>query len=180
MARPAFLLLDADNRGLCGPPGSTQVEEIAVDCPRLHTTVSGFRAPAQDAQTIRLDAKMLFVAGAGWTKKQPDGQTHAAEAGELILGFLRTTSASLGSSKSWSIRAARKLRASLPHPHESDRADRRDAAPRQGTFDLLPRRGAARRRLALYRLDGGRSRSIPTAAGRAARPTSSMSPMPSK
>jgi electron transfer flavoprotein alpha subunit len=30
-----------------------------------------------------------LVAGAGWTKKQPDGQVHAAEAGELILGFLR-------------------------------------------------------------------------------------------
>jgi electron transfer flavoprotein alpha subunit len=43
---------------------------------------------------------MLLVAGAGWTKKQADGQIHAAEAGELILGFLQTTGASLGSSKS--------------------------------------------------------------------------------
>ncbi len=77
-----------------------QVEQIAVELPALRTTVSGFRAPAQDAQTIRPDAKMLFVAGAGWTKKQPDGQMHAAEAGELILGFLRLTGASLGSSKS--------------------------------------------------------------------------------
>jgi electron transfer flavoprotein alpha subunit len=51
-------------------------------------------------ETIRPDAKLLFVAGAGWTKKQPDGQTHAAEAGQLILGFLHATSASLGSSKS--------------------------------------------------------------------------------
>jgi electron transfer flavoprotein alpha subunit len=70
------------------------------NCPAQRTTVSGFRAPAQDAQTIRPDAKLLFVAGAGWTKKQPDGQVHAAEAGELILGFLHATSASLGSSKS--------------------------------------------------------------------------------
>ena len=68
--------------------------------PPLRTTVSGFRAPAQDAQTIRPDAKILLVAGAGWTKKQPDGQVHVGEAGELILGFLRTTGASLGSSKS--------------------------------------------------------------------------------
>ena len=44
--------------------------------------------------------KLLFVAGAGWTKKQPDGQTHVAEAGELILAFLRLSGASLGSSKS--------------------------------------------------------------------------------
>jgi len=54
----------------------------------------------KDAQTIRPDAKMLLVAGAGWTKKQPDGQTHATEAGELILSFLHATGASLGSSKS--------------------------------------------------------------------------------
>ncbi|MGB7548764.1 MAG: hypothetical protein WBM14_13515, partial [Terracidiphilus sp.] len=49
---------------------------------------------------IRPDARLLFVAGAGWTKKQPDGQVHSGEAGELILGFLRGTGASLGSSKS--------------------------------------------------------------------------------
>jgi electron transfer flavoprotein alpha subunit len=51
-------------------------------------------------ETIRPDAKLLFVAGAGWTKKQSDGQVHATEAGDLILGFLRLAGASLGSSKS--------------------------------------------------------------------------------
>jgi electron transfer flavoprotein alpha subunit len=40
------------------------------------------------------------VAGAGWTKKQKDGQTHVPEAGELILDFVRKTESSLGSSKS--------------------------------------------------------------------------------
>jgi electron transfer flavoprotein alpha subunit len=100
-ARPWFLLLDAGTHtAFAGEPATAAVEEIAVQLPALRTTVSGFRAPAQDAQTIRPDAKLLFVAGAGWTKKQPDGQTHAAEAGELILGFLHATSASLGSSKS--------------------------------------------------------------------------------
>ena len=99
--RPWFLLLDAGTHvAYSGAAGAAQVESVAVELPALRTTVSGFRAPAQDAQTIRPDAKMLFVAGAGWTKKQPDGQTHAAEAGELILGFLRQTGASLGSSKS--------------------------------------------------------------------------------
>jgi electron transfer flavoprotein alpha subunit len=44
--------------------------------------------------------KLLFVAGAGWTKKQPDGQIHVSEAAGLILGFLRAANASLGSSKS--------------------------------------------------------------------------------
>jgi len=54
----------------------------------------------RDAQTIRPDARLLFVAGAGWTKKQPDGQIHVTEAGEQILAFLRLSGASLGSSKS--------------------------------------------------------------------------------
>ena len=46
-------------------------------------------APQADEQTIRPDAKLLFVAGAGWTKKQADGAVHADEAEKLILGFLR-------------------------------------------------------------------------------------------
>ena len=99
--RPWFLLLDAGTHtAFAGQPGVAQVEQVAVDLPSLRTTVSGFRAPAQDAQTIRPDARLLLVAGAGWTKKQPDGQIHVKEAGELILGFLRLAGASLGSSKS--------------------------------------------------------------------------------
>jgi electron transfer flavoprotein alpha subunit len=99
--RPWFLLLDAGTHAaFAGTSQPIQIEQVAVTLPALRTTVSGFRAPAQDAQTIRPDAKMLFVAGAGWTKKQPDGQVHVGEAGELILGFLRATGASLGSSKS--------------------------------------------------------------------------------
>src|SRR5664279_6144039 len=99
--RPWFLLLDAGTHtAFVGASQPVQIEQVAVELPALRTTVSGFRAPAQDAQTIRPDAKMLLVAGAGWTKKQPDGQTHATEAGELILSFLHATGASLGSSKS--------------------------------------------------------------------------------
>jgi electron transfer flavoprotein alpha subunit len=62
--------------------------------------VLGVQAPPAEEQTIRPDAELLFVAGAGWTKTQPDGQTHAAEAETLILNFLRQTKASLGGSKS--------------------------------------------------------------------------------
>ena len=99
--RPWFLVLDAGTHSaFAGDSGAAQVEQVAVQLPEIRTTVSGLRAPATDAQTIRPDAKMLFVAGAGWTKKQPDGQVHASEASELILGFLRLTGASLGSSKS--------------------------------------------------------------------------------
>jgi electron transfer flavoprotein alpha subunit len=99
--RPWFLLIDAGTHAaFTGAPGSAQAEQVAVELPAIRTTVSGIRAPMQDAQTIRPDAKLLFVAGAGWTKKQLDGQTHANEAGDLILGFVRAAGASLGSSKS--------------------------------------------------------------------------------
>jgi electron transfer flavoprotein alpha subunit len=100
-SRPWFLLLDAGTQAaFSGALAAANVEQVEVALPALRTTVTGLRSPAQDAQTIRPDAQLLFVAGAGWTKKQPDGQTHAAEAGDLILGFLRSTGASLGSSKS--------------------------------------------------------------------------------
>ena len=100
-ARPWILLLESGvYPPFAGEDASVAVEQLAVDLPPSRTKVIGTRSPAQDAQTIRPDAKMLFVAGAGWTKKQPDGQVHAAEAGNLILGFLEKTGASLGSSKS--------------------------------------------------------------------------------
>jgi electron transfer flavoprotein alpha subunit len=100
-ARPWFLLLDAGTHAVfAGEPGAAQVEPVAVTLPALRTTVEGFRAPLLGAQTIRPDARLLFVAGAGWTKKQPDGKIHVAEAGEQILAFLRLSGASLGSSKS--------------------------------------------------------------------------------
>lgn len=100
-ARPWFLLLDAGTHvAFAGQPAEAEVEEVAVPLPALRTNVVGIRNPKQDLQTIRPDAKLLFVAGAGWTKKQPDGQTHVEEASRLILDFLHVTSASLGSSKS--------------------------------------------------------------------------------
>jgi electron transfer flavoprotein alpha subunit len=82
--------------------GDVSLSSVAVDLPESckRTTVTGIEAPSADEQTIRPDAKVLLVAGAGWTKKQADGQTHAKEAGELILGFITTIKASLGSSKS--------------------------------------------------------------------------------
>ena len=94
---------------------------------------SGIRSPQLGAQTIRPDAKVLFVAGAGWTKKQPDGQTHVAEAGEAILAFLRLSGASLGSSKSLADQKARASPgAAVPDAPEPDRPDRLDATPPKG------------------------------------------------
>lgn len=100
-ARPWFLLLDAGTHSAFEAElGDAAVEQVDVELPTMRTTVIGLRAPEQDAQTIRPEAKMLFVAGAGWTKKQADGQIHSVEASELILKFLHKTGASLGSSKS--------------------------------------------------------------------------------
>jgi electron transfer flavoprotein alpha subunit len=100
-SRPWFLLLDAGTHvAFAGDTATAHIEQIAVELPRLRTTVTGMRTPQHGAQTIRPDAKLLFVAGAGWTKKQPDGEIHIEEAGELILKFLDASGASLGSSKS--------------------------------------------------------------------------------
>jgi electron transfer flavoprotein alpha subunit len=101
--RPWLLLVDAGTfEPWKGEAGSATVEPVAVDLPEgcRRTRVEGEEAALADAQTIRPDAGLLFVAGAGWTKKQADGQAHVKEAEKLILGFLERTQASLGSSKS--------------------------------------------------------------------------------
>ena len=65
------------------------------------TTVNGVVAAGNGgASTIKPDAKLLFVAGAGWTKKQADGATHLEDAAATITGFIAKAGASLGSSKS--------------------------------------------------------------------------------
>jgi electron transfer flavoprotein alpha subunit len=78
------------------------VDTVAVELPDVaqRTQVIGEEAPATGTQTINPDADLLFVAGAGWTKKQADGSLHLAEAEATIRSFLRNTRASLGSSKS--------------------------------------------------------------------------------
>ncbi len=101
--RPWFILVDPGSQPVWrGDAGNATVETVAVDLPAScqRTTVLGVREPTAAAQTIRPDAELLFVTGAGWTKKQADGQTHAVEAEELIRIFLQLSRASLGSSKS--------------------------------------------------------------------------------
>ncbi len=83
-----------------GGAGSAQVTAVDADGSAGRTTVVGLESPAADEQTIRPDADLLFVAGAGWTKKQGDGATHVPRAEGLIKSFLDTTKSSLGSSKS--------------------------------------------------------------------------------
>jgi electron transfer flavoprotein alpha subunit len=101
--RPWIVGVDpgSQTRCECGA-GTANVEMVAVNLTDAskRTTVVGIREPRVDAQTIRPDAQLLFVTGAGWTKKQADGQTHLPEAEKLILDFLEKSRASLGSSKS--------------------------------------------------------------------------------
>ncbi len=82
-----------------GEVGSASVQAVSADA-ATRTTVQGLESPSADQQTIRPDAELLFVAGAGWMKKQADGAAHVKEAEGLIKGFLDKTKASLGSSKS--------------------------------------------------------------------------------
>ncbi len=99
--RPWFIALDPGCHAPASPaPGTATVTIVPVSLPSIRTTVTGVKSPEASQQTIRPDAPLLFVAGAGWTKKQPDGQPHVSEAADLILGFLNATQASLGSSKS--------------------------------------------------------------------------------
>jgi electron transfer flavoprotein alpha subunit len=101
--RPWFILVDPGSQTACEwGAGTAKVEAVTVNLPDncKRTTVVGLREPKADAQTIRPDAELLFVTGAGWTKKQADGQTHVPEAEKHIRGFLQLSRASLGSSKS--------------------------------------------------------------------------------
>jgi electron transfer flavoprotein alpha subunit len=102
-ARPWIVLLESGcGAAWSGAPSKAQIEKVIVTLPEAttRTVVTGVRAPKSDAQTIRPDANLLFVAGAGWTKKQADGKPHVAQAETLILDFLRSSGASLGGSKS--------------------------------------------------------------------------------
>jgi electron transfer flavoprotein alpha subunit len=99
--RPWMVLIDSGCFApWSGAPGAAAVESVAVEPPATRTKVTGIQAPKADEQTIRPEADLLFVAGAGWTKKQADGAPHTSEAASLILAFLRAAKASLGGSKS--------------------------------------------------------------------------------
>ena len=99
--RPWILAIEPGTQDAwAGASVSVSAEAVAVALPEVRTTVTGVRSPSSGQQTIRPDASLLLVAGAGWTKKQPDGQTHVPEAEALILGCLTAAQASLGGSKS--------------------------------------------------------------------------------
>ncbi len=101
-ARPWVIVTDSSLFAeICAKAG---VEPAALDpapATSSRTKVNGLVAASGGGEsTIKPDAKLLFVAGAGWTKKQADGATHLDEAASTITGFLAKSGASLGSSKS--------------------------------------------------------------------------------
>lgn len=99
--RPWFLLLDSGcSAAYAGSPADVNIDTVSVTLSPSRTKTIGLHAPQAGQQTIRPDAALLFVAGAGWTKKQKDGQPHAQEAEQLIMDFLQLSQASLGSTKS--------------------------------------------------------------------------------
>jgi electron transfer flavoprotein alpha subunit len=99
--RPWLLAVESGIAPAFQPTGDAPaVESVDLAAPASRTRVTGIQSPAGDQQTIRPDAEILFVTGAGWTKKQPDGTVKAEEASQLILDFLEKSRASLGSTKS--------------------------------------------------------------------------------
>jgi electron transfer flavoprotein alpha subunit len=99
-ARPWFITVDPGSLAPASTaPGKASVEAVAASW-TSKTKVTGVKSPSSGAQTIRPEAAVLLVAGAGWCKKQADGVTHVPEAETLILGFLEKSQASLGGSKS--------------------------------------------------------------------------------
>jgi len=99
--RPWVLTVSAGCADAALPSGeASEIVELTPEAPSTRTTVNGVKASAGDSQTIKPEADILLVAGAGWTKKQADGAVHADVAESLILGFLNKADASLGSSKS--------------------------------------------------------------------------------
>jgi len=100
-ARPWILALDSGCHQAwagetTGAAETTEVQMIDVhlSADARRTAYAGLRVPCSDKLTIRPDARLLFVAGAGWCKKQADGKTHLPEAESVILDFLRSSGAS--------------------------------------------------------------------------------------
>ncbi len=130
--RPWILLLDPGSHApWSGEAGSVTAEKIEVPITDAltRTTVKGFVTPPADQQTIKPGAKLLFVAGAGWTKKQKDGQTHVPEAETIIVNFLKNSQASLGGSKSL-VDLSGENQAALPFMTHLNQVGQTGASPR--------------------------------------------------
>jgi len=101
--RPWILLLDP---GVCsawqGTPGSITPEliDVPISDSLRRTSVRGTVTPPADQQTIRPDAKLLFVAGADGPRNRKMGRRTSLKPKPSFWIFLRNSKASLGGSKS--------------------------------------------------------------------------------
>lgn len=101
-AKPWVVVTDPSLFGeICSKLGVSPEALAPAAVQTSRTTLNGVVAAGNGGtSTIKPDAKLLFVAGAGWTKKQADGATHLEDAATTITGFISKAGASLGSSKS--------------------------------------------------------------------------------
>lgn len=97
--RPCFVSIESGCFAAHAASGPCIYEKIQLAV-ESRTSVKGVLSSTGGDQTIRPDADLLFVAGAGWTKKQADGSLQHKKAEDLILNFINKRKASLGSSKS--------------------------------------------------------------------------------
>ena len=172
----------APTRPFAGVPGVAQIEAIAVTLP--DHSHQRRRLPFAHARHSNHPPRraVLFVAGAGWTKKQPDGQIHVAEAGEQILSFLRLSGAPWEAANHWRTRKPKAAVAtinpscrSLPISIRSARPGLRRAMPRASLPAAMAK--SPTQSAGVSSQNAAPSVSMQTAAGRVARPTSSTSPM---
>ena len=100
--RPWVIVTDPSLFGeICAKVGAAEGQFAGAGDAATRTAVVGEESAVTGGEsTIKPDANLLFVAGAGWTKKQADGSLHLDEAAAEITGFLAKSGASLGSSKS--------------------------------------------------------------------------------
>ena len=101
-AKPWVLVIDPSLfDDVTAKAGAEAIAFTEDDSAPTRTVVNGVEnAGTGGESTIKPDANLLFVAGAGWTKKQADGALHFEEAAATITGFIAKAKASLGSSKS--------------------------------------------------------------------------------
>ena len=101
-AKPWVIVTDPSLFGeICAKLGAPAEALPTCGDVETRTVQNGLQAASGGGEsTIKPDAELLFVAGAGWTKKQADGAVHLDEAAAAITGFISKSGASLGSSKS--------------------------------------------------------------------------------
>jgi electron transfer flavoprotein alpha subunit len=100
-AKPWVIVVDPSLYGEIAAKLGAEEGVLPAVTAETRTKTNGLEAAGSGGEsTIKPDSALLFVAGAGWTKKQADGNLHLEEAAASVKEFLGKSGASLGSSKS--------------------------------------------------------------------------------